>query len=79
MPAQRLSIGLSRFAQTHVGLAPLRARTAHMVQLGTISLIGQHCRPIMGELSGTISKPRERDLTLFDDTCGNLIQIAQRH
>ena len=37
--------------QTHVGLAPLRARAAHIVQLGTISLIGQHCPPITGELS----------------------------
>jgi hypothetical protein len=31
---------LSRYAQTQVDFAPLRAGTAHIVQLGTISLIG---------------------------------------
>jgi hypothetical protein len=39
------------FAQTRVSLAPLRARAAHIVQLGTISLIDQRRPrpPILGE------------------------------
>ena len=41
---------LSRIAQTDPGLAPLRARAAHLVQLGAIGtpLIGQHRPPRRG-------------------------------
>jgi hypothetical protein len=49
---------LSPFAQTHVALAPLRARATHIVQLGTISLIGQHCPPITGELGAQFQSRR---------------------
>ena len=43
---------LSRSAQTGLGLAPLRARAAHIVQLGAIGapLIGQHRPPIIRQL-----------------------------
>jgi hypothetical protein len=54
------STRLWRFAQTHVGIAPLRARAAHIVQLGTISLIGQHCPPIIGELGAQFQAAEAR-------------------
>jgi hypothetical protein len=51
---------LSGIARPGVGLAPLGARAAHIVQLGTIVTppIGQHCPPIIGELGAQFQSRR---------------------